>query len=189
VTTLFFRNVDKIEIEAQDLLASYIQKSKRPRIILSASCPDKLNDTLFYLASGATIEMPSLISMGRDVLIILEYFLRDASARFGKRLPLVEDDTVKSILRHNWPGNARELRTVSERMVLGLPLNFEIRPQALTDLLDYDTAMMQFERNLLEQTLRETAGRKGEAAKLLMIPRKRLYLRLKSVGLLKTGHN
>jgi DNA-binding NtrC family response regulator len=74
-------------------------------------------------------------------------------------------------------------------MVLGLPLNFEIRPQALTDLLDYDTAMMQFERNLLEQTLRETAGRKGEAAKLLMIPRKRLYLRLKSVGLLKTGHN
>jgi two-component system C4-dicarboxylate transport response regulator DctD len=49
--------------------------------------------------------------------------------------------------------------------------------------------MMQFERNLLEQTLRETAGRKGEAAKLLMIPRKRLYLRLKSVGLLKTGHN
>ncbi len=189
VTTLFFRNVDKLEIEAQDLLASYIQKSKRPRIILSASCPGKLNDTLFYLASGATIEMPSLISMGRDVLIILEYFLRDASARFGKRLPLVEDDNVKSILRHNWPGNARELRTVAERMVLGLPLNFEIRPQALTDLLDYDTAMMQFERNLLEQTLRETAGRKGEAAKLLMIPRKRLYLRLKSVGLLKTGHN
>ena len=55
VTTLFFRNVDKLEIEAQDLLASYIQKSKRPRIILSASCPGKLNDTLFT----SHLEQPS----------------------------------------------------------------------------------------------------------------------------------
>lgn len=186
--TLFFRNADKLNPESQDFVASYIQQTRRPRVILSASNPTKLNDTLFYLSAGATVEMPPLVSMDRDVLIILEHFLRDASVRFSKRLPLVEKDTIKAILHHNWPGNARELRSVAERMVLGLPLNFDNRVQALSEGLDYDAAMMQFERNLLEQTLRETAGRKSEAAVRLSIPRKRLYLRMKSVGLLKAGH-
>ena len=39
-------------------------------------------------------------------------------------------------------------------------------------------------RYLLGQALRETGGRKGDAAALLAIPRKRLYLRMKAVGLL-----
>ena len=54
---------------------------------------------------------------------------------------------------------------------------------------DGTEAMAEFERNLLEQTLREAGGRKGDAAALLSIPRKRLYLRLKAVGLLKPGQD
>ena len=108
--------------------------------------------------------MPSLISMGRDVLIILEYFLHDASARLANGCLWLR--MILSNLFYGTTGQGMLENSEPAERILGLPLNFEIRPQALTDLLDYDTAMMQFERNLLEQTLRETAGRKGEAAKL-----------------------
>jgi len=49
--------------------------------------------------------------------------------------------------------------------------------------------MLAFERTLLEHALRETGGRKSEAAALLAIPRKRLYLRLRAVGLSTAGRN
>lgn len=45
--------------------------------------------------------------------------------------------------------------------------------------LDYDAAMGSFEARLLRSALIQTGGRKSEAAELLGIPRKRLYLRLR----------
>ena len=91
---------------------------------------------------------------------------------------------IRQFERHAWPGNARELQNVAERMVMGLPIGLDPRTRQRSDaLLPYEEAMRQFERTLLSQSLRESGGRKGEAAELLSIPRKRLYLRMKAIGL------
>jgi two-component system C4-dicarboxylate transport response regulator DctD len=75
-------------------------------------------------------------------------------------------------------------------MVIGLGVNLMQRRQGDTQQSStYDEAMLEFERNILEQTLRETSGKKGEAAQKLSIPRKRLYLRMKAVGLSISGHD
>ena len=99
--------------------------------------------------------------------------------------------TTKEMLapmaRHQWPGNVRELRAVAERLVIGLPPDLVDRPKGDTSELNYDDAMQLFEADLLGQALRETGGRKSDAAALLAIPRKRLYLRMKAVGLLAPG--
>ncbi|NYT59305.1 response regulator [Alcaligenaceae bacterium] len=49
----------------------------------------------------------------------------------------------------------------------------------------YDAAMDDFESRLLRAALMETGGRKAEAASLLGIPRKRLYLRLRHHNMLE----
>ena len=94
---------------------------------------------------------------------------------------------MKAIKEYQWPGNVRELYAVAERLVIGLPPDLVDRRIGDTSGLNYDDAMQRFEADLLGQALRETGGRKSDAAALLAIPRKRLYLRMKAVGLLAPG--
>lgn len=186
-STVLFRNVDRLRPDVQEQLVEFLHRDRRPRAILSANDKQSLLDALYYMASGAVIELPPLADRGQDIFILFEHFVREAAARFGKRLPMVTKELLKPFSRHPWRGNARELRTVAERMVLGLPPGLETRGATDIGSLTYDAAMAEFERNLLDQALRETGGRKGDAATLLSIPRKRLYLRMKAVGLLKSG--
>ena len=186
-STVLFRNVDRLRPDVQEQLVEFLHRDRRPRAILSANDKQSLLDALYYMASSAVIELPPLADRRQDIFILFEHFVREAAARYGKRLPMVTKELLKPFSRHPWRGNARELRTVAERMVLGLPPGLETRGATDIGSLTYDAAMAEFERNLLDQALRETGGRKGDAATLLSIPRKRLYLRMKAVGLLKSG--
>ena len=191
--TLFVRGFHKLEVKAQTHLAEFLRRQDRPRAILSCtgSLSDQqttLSDELLYLVNVATVEMPPLRARGRDVYILLEAFLREAAERYGKRLPNVTKEMLVPLGKHDWPGNVRELRNVAERMIIGLRLNLQVQKRGdSAPHPSYDEAMLTFERSLLEQALRETDGRKGAAAENLAIPRKRLYLRMKAVGLLETG--
>lgn len=195
VDTLFVRAVHKLDGNGQTWLADYLRRTDRPRVILSytGSLKDpgvqtNLSDELLYLVNVATVEMPALRDRNRDVYLLLETFLREAAARYEKRLPNVTKDMLTPLGKHDWPGNVRELRNVAERMIIGLGMNLQPSSRGGAAVQQsYDDAMLGFERDLLEQALRDTAGRKGEAAELLSIPRKRLYLRMKAVGLLKPG--
>ncbi|MCK8482595.1 sigma-54 dependent transcriptional regulator [Aliiroseovarius sp. S2029] len=195
--TLFIRAVHKLDMTAQTQLADYLRQQDRPRVILSYTGSLKapevttiLSDELLYLVNVATVEMPALRERGRDVYLLLETFLREAAARYEKRLPNVTKEMLTPLGKYDWPGNVRELRNVAERMIIGLGMN--LQPSSRSGAVvhqSYEDAMLSFERELLEQTLRETAGRKGAAAERLAIPRKRLYLRMKAVGLLKSGQD
>ena len=110
--------------------------------------------------------------------------------RYDKRLPNITKEILAPLGTHDWPGNVRELRNVAERMVIGLAVDLARRGRGDTERNStYDEAMLSFERDLLEQALRETSGRKGETAQILSIPRKRLYLRMKAVGLSISGQD
>lgn len=193
--TLFVRSVHKLKTAGQTQLAAFLRRQDRPRVILShtgsltnSSERSSLSDELLYLVNVATIEMPPLRDRNRDIYLLLETFLREASVRYGKRLPHVTKEILEPLGKHDWPGNVRELRNVAERMVIGLGIGLQTK--AGSDAMSwqsYDDAMLEFERDLLEQALREASGRKGAAAELLSIPRKRLYLRMRAVGLMNTG--
>ncbi|MCI2395163.1 sigma-54 dependent transcriptional regulator [Aliiroseovarius sediminis] len=195
--TLYIRAVHKLDITSQTRLADYLRRRERPRVILSytgslidPTDTNALSDELLYLVNVATLEMPALRDRNKDIFLLLETFLREAAERYGKRLPKITKDMLDPLGKHDWPGNVRELRNVAERMIIGLAVDLkQTKSGESRAQLSYDDAMAQFERSLLEHTLRETAGRKGEAAQLLSIPRKRLYLRMKAVGLLSPGQN
>jgi len=142
---------------------------------------------LLYRINVAQITLPPLSDRGTDLFMLLEYFIREAATRHGLRLPEITPEALQPLRAHNWPGNVRELRNVAEKMVIGLPLSLGPGTADTAPSLDgnegYDVAIVSFERALLRRSLIQAGGRKGVAADALGIPRKRLYLRLKALGL------
>lgn len=191
--TLYLRALHQLGFEAQRLVADFLRQQTRARVISSITgdpvkCLEagKISDELYYLIATAPVRLPPLRERDKDVFVLLELFLRDAAGRFNKPLPMVTKDALKPFRAYSWPGNLRELRSVAERMVLGLPLGLNnVAGGGYRQTENYEEAMQSHERSLLERALMETGGHKGEAAKLLQIPRKRLYLRMRATGLLE----
>jgi two-component system C4-dicarboxylate transport response regulator DctD len=190
--TFFLRGLHQLDAAAQSVLADYLRRKRRARIVTSITGhletplqAGTLSEELYYLVSTAPIELPPLRDREKDVFVLLETFLRDAAQRFDGKLPQVTKEMLEPFRKYPWPGNVRELRNVAERMVLGLPVDLSTQRRATPEggYPSYEEAMKNFERSLLEHALVETGGRKGEAAALLSIPRKRLYLRMKAMGL------
>lgn len=158
---------------------------RRCRVVAGIS-PDEVaglpTDVIFRL-NLAEIEVPPLRDRGDDFFFLFEHFLREAVARHKRPFPEVSAAEIRRLRNHSWPGNLRELRGVCERLVIGLRV--ALRADAETDggTQTYDAAMREFEASLLANALRRTGGRKAEAADLLGMPRKRLYLRMRACGL------
>src|SRR6266581_1104347 len=82
---------------------------------------DKFREDLYYRLSVVPIRVPALRERPQDIRLLAQYFLEDFCARNNFR-PKVLDDSVYSVLEaYNWPGNARELRNVIERMAILSP--------------------------------------------------------------------
>lgn len=190
--TLFLDRIDKLNPNLQNRMLQLIKAQKLPRIIAS-TCENpadlvasgRLRSDLYYHLNVAEIHLPSLRERGNDIFFLLEYFIRDAASRYRRKLPLVTAEQLRPFKTHPWPGNVRELRNMAERLVIGLNVNFA--PQTPEEQLtkSYDMAMQVYERELLQAALLQSEGRRGAAAARLMIPRKRLYLRMRALGLLE----
>jgi len=68
---------------------------------------------LYYRISVFHIELPRLCERGDDILILADYFLArlNATNRKGK---VLSKEVENILLRHNWPGNIRELSNAIE---------------------------------------------------------------------------
>ncbi|KAE9625909.1 sigma-54-dependent transcriptional regulator [Parasedimentitalea maritima] len=165
-----------------------------PRIIASLQtdpsqliADGRLRADLFYRINVAQISLPPLTERENDLFVLLEFFIRDAVARHRLKLPEITQEMLNPLRVHTWPGNVRELRNAAEKMVIGLPLSLtpgtsDAKAPFGQDE-SYDDAIARFEKALLRHALMQAGGRKGQAAESLGIPRKRLYLRLKTLGL------
>lgn len=135
----------------------------------------------------AALHLPPLRERGDDAVLLVAHFAAWAAARHDLPKVHIDDALRRRIAWHDWPGNVREARNLAERLVIGmdpgLPIEGDIPRE--TPRPSYDAAMDEFEARLLRAALIETGGRKAEAANLLGIPRKRLYLRLRHHNMLE----
>ena len=81
----------------------------------------KFREDLYYRLSVVPIRVPALRERPQDIRPLAEYFLDDFCARNNFK-PKTLDDSVYHVLEaYAWPGNARELRNVMERMAILTP--------------------------------------------------------------------
>lgn len=189
---LYLENIDTLRPSAQLDLASFIDLEDRPRVIASfRGSPSDLTrsgqllEDLYFRLNVGEIHMPPLRERGGDKFLLVEWFIREAASQYRRTAPSLSPEILDGFESYEWPGNVRELRNLAERLVIGLPVEFNGSQQRERELPvgGYDSAMQDFEKGLLVGALRHTGGRRGEAAAFLGIPRKRLYLRMKAVGL------
>ncbi len=155
---------------------------------------------LFYRLKGVSIAIPPLREREADIPLLAEEALREAASERGGRARLLAPDALRAILNYPWPGNVRELvneirraallsdgeelraRDLSRRVASGRP---PTRPGAgPRGRGEYDAALRQTERDLLEAVLKDTGGNQSEAARRLGLSRFGLRKKMIRCGLL-----
>jgi Nif-specific regulatory protein len=78
----------------------------------------KFREDLFYRLNVVSVDMPPLRDRKEDIPALADFFVRRFGAELKKRIDGLQPDVLKVLMRHNWPGNIRELENVIERSVL-----------------------------------------------------------------------
>jgi two-component system response regulator HydG len=138
------------------------------------------------------IDLPPLRERVGDLPLLIDHFVGEFARTHGRTVRSVAPEARAALLRYGWPGNVRELRNVLESMVLlagGETLTVADLPeQVLAGAREprrgggFELAgrtLEEVERELIEATLRLTAGNREKAAKLMGIGERTLYRRLK----------
>jgi DNA-binding NtrC family response regulator len=158
----------------------------------------ELRNDLYYRLNVFNIHMPSLKDHKDDVPGLVEYLLKDMSAKHGRKVAAVSEAVLNVFQNYAWPGNVRELRNTLERAVIvcdsavietkHLPPGFgqtTIRttaedPDAVR--LGVGTTVEEAEKLLILKTLEATNNNKTRAAEILGISLKTLHNKLKEYG-------
>lgn len=148
---------------------------------------------LYFRLNVLPIGAPPLSQHREDVALLIHYFSEHFAAQEGCAQPLWPEAVIQRLEHYPWPGNVRELRNLVERMTILYP-GQEILPQWLPDEYlgspqnaapgeDYSDAIEARERELIVEALRQSGGRKGQAAERLGISRHALKRRIQRLGI------
>jgi formate hydrogenlyase transcriptional activator len=117
-------------------------------------------EDLFYRLNFFPIELPPLRERRSDIAVLVHHFVRKHSARMGKHIEVIPDETMKVLQNWNWPGNIRELENMIERMVILSKGRVPAAPPAeLNTAQEFaEDNLTEMEREHIIRVLRETNG-------------------------------
>lgn len=143
---------------------------------------------LYFRLNVVQIKLPPLRDRKSDIPLLVTYFLEKLSDPQAHPRSISED-AMRRLIAYDWPGNVRELENAIERAVaLGsgpvvhvadLPSNLQITGSERMPDKDEILPLEELERRAILRTLRETAGDKLAAARILGIGKTTLYRKLK----------
>lgn len=148
-------------------------------------------EDLYYRLNVVNIEIPPLRERKEDIALLAEKFIMEFSEEYNKNLKYIDVEALSLLQDYVWKGNVRELRNIIERSVLIADYREEFLlknhlPKDITGMESSEderenTEMMlcDYEKILIENTLKKYDGNKTKAAKILGIKRQTLYNKIK----------
>lgn len=174
--------IDNIKIDVRLIAAT----NRKPKDEVASG---RFREDLYFRLNVFPIELPPLSDRRTDIVELAEFLL---SQQKFLHLPL-DSEVADLLTSYDWPGNVRELRNVLERATIlsgGEPLTtdeFSLKTddQPLPDRsISGNTGGLEgAEKQMILAALERAGGNKTEAAKALKITRRRLYSRMKVLGL------
>jgi len=223
--TLFLDEIGEIPLEQQGKLLRALQENEFERVgdektlhvdvrVVAATNRDlqaaveagTFRQDLYYRLSVFPIEVPPLRERLEDIAPLARHFLNLSCAELGRDALGVSQQHIDCLMRHDWPGNIRELKNVLERAVilssgrqlrldLAMPEDEDGRPlaamtvnQPKTDPWMTEAALREQEKTNMIAVLEEAGWRisgSGGAAELLGVKPSTLAYRMKIFGLAK----
>lgn len=157
----------------------FVMSSSRP--LAEAVAAGNFREDLMFRINVVEVAMPPLRERGTDIVELAELFLTEIAAQL--QLPPLELSTsVKSaLLRHDWPGNIRELRNFIERSLIfgSFSLDTLAPPRPAAGILPLE----EVERREILQALEAVGGNRSEAARQLGVSRKTIDRKCAAWGL------
>jgi two-component system nitrogen regulation response regulator NtrX len=155
----------------------------------------KFREDLYYRLCVVPIRVPSLRERPQDIVAMADYFLDDFCLRNNFHSKQIEDETYEILECYSWPGNARELRNIIERMAIltsGNLLTVESVPVEIRlagesgPRSNIKEARASAEREHILRALEETSWNVSGAARALGMERTNLHKRIRALGLSRT---
>jgi DNA-binding NtrC family response regulator len=150
----------------------------------------RFRQDLFYRLSVIVIRIPALRDRREDIPLLIEQFVRNASARTGRPVA-ISPEAVVALTSYRWPGNVRELENTIERLVVFSRGRIELPdlPEAVLAAPSFEERMFQdlptldeLERRYLVHVLDAVGGNRSRAAEALGIDRRTLYRMAERLG-------
>jgi len=166
-------------------------------------------EDLYYRLSVIPITIPPLRERREDIPVLIHTFLTRFNADKRHAVKGFSRDSLGILCNYEWPGNVRELENLVERLVIlkgsGLIVPDDLPEKYLSGKLSHprpvqesslsadtllpaggiclNSAVDEFENNLIMQALTRSGGNKKEAALLLNLKRTTLIEKLKKKNL------
>ncbi len=168
------------------------------RLLAATNCslPDlvsagEFRADLYYRLKVGEIHLPPLRERKADIPILANYFLAKQAVRLGKAARGFSTHALSALIRHDWPGNGRELENAIQRMIIlapgeilevdSLPAELleerESRPRSLDHLSPQ--SLDEVEGQFIAKTLRENNGNRTATAEILGIDKSTLWRKIK----------
>ncbi len=210
--TFFFDEISNLSLNIQAKLLRVIQErefmkvgsQKRIKLdirIIASSNRDlkeaikdgSFREDLYYRLSVVPINLPPLRDRTGDVPLLVDHFLKLHSQKRNGRQRDVSKRALEVFSAYSWPGNVRELEHTVERILIledcdviepeHLPAFISQRQGEFQVFSEESFSLEELEKRYIQFVLRQTKGRRQEAARILNINRKTLAAKIKKYGL------
>jgi DNA-binding NtrC family response regulator len=207
-STLFMDEIANVPMNQQAKLLRVIETGEFERVgssrtlranvrIISATnsnpyeevAAGRFRQDLLFRLNTIEVALPPLRERREDIAPLAANFLRQHAKRYRKNLIGFDPATHEALMRHDFPGNVRELDHVIERAVL-MAQGPQIKTSdlGLTSARDdsprlEDMSLEEVEAFLIKKALARSDGNARRAAEALGLSRSAFYRRLQQYGL------
>ncbi len=159
---------------------------------------------LYYRIKVVDISLPPLRDRPTDIPLLVGTFIEQFAKRHDRDVNEIAPEALKLLVEHGWPGNVRELKNVLEKAIVlsdGLRLTVEDLPNDLRadgnlmlsglGTIDFNLPfkaakkrfVQSFEKQFIENKLREYGGNITRTAESLDMHRQSLQHKLKELSI------
>jgi len=159
----------------------------------------RFREDLFFRLHVVSIDVAPLRQRREDIAPLVMHMLERTAKDLGRPLPSITIEAMAALEGYQWPGNAREVRNVIERLLIlrtgasairadELPIEVRLSSSPTSVGCPYvlpegGVDLEAVERGLLDQAMARAKGNQTQAARLLGITRYALRYRLEKHGI------
>ncbi|MEH7391150.1 sigma 54-interacting transcriptional regulator [Bacillus sp. JJ1503] len=160
-------------------------------------------EDLYYRLNRMPIHIPPLRKRKEDIPLLCNRLIQKINQEYGRNVEKITQSALHKLMLYDWPGNVRELDNILGRAIIFMSYNENVLDEAhVPELikinektqneierdetipnLTLNQLLEQYEKELILQTLKKSAGNKTITAKSLGLSVRNLYYKLEKYGI------
>ena len=223
--TLFLDEIGDMSLATQAKVLRALQEQQFNRVggtktikvdvrVLAASNKDlakeieagHFREDLYYRLNVLPVTVPPLRARRDDIPLLVKHFMQIHAEEQGLKIKQLTPSAMEQLQQYDWPGNIRELRNLTERLMIMVPgtqiddahvaAALQVRPvvpsaaqaaaQPALVLKEYDSlrdARNAFEKEYITRKLKENRWNVSRTADELRIERSHLHRKIKLLSI------